>query len=187
MSRWTAARCTTSVLEHGGSRISERAGSQETMPRGDRQRGRSLRLAEARSGSNQASFSGTASRPLQLRKGICSVARSILGRGRARHPPTSQQKAVWNDRHDARLGSQSWTSREPTAVRSVSHGETQERAGLGPRGGPSGGTVTDPKRIDDESVIGPARGQRKAPGLIAMTQGAGPKAGPPASPPLFGR
>jgi hypothetical protein len=36
--------------------------------------------------------------------------------------------------------------------------EAKQRAGLGPRGGPSGGTVTDPKRIDDQSVIGPAGG-----------------------------
>jgi hypothetical protein len=93
---------------------------------------------------------------LPVEEGIGSAARSILGRGPAQPRLPRSRKASGTDRHDARRGSRSWTSREAIAARSVGLRRRQERAGLGAVGGRSGGTVTDPKRIDDWSVIGSA-------------------------------
>jgi hypothetical protein len=154
MGRWTAARCTASVSKRGGSRRAcERAGSHEAMRAAGRQRGRSSKLAEARSGSSQASF-----------RGLCR-ARSVKERHRQRgaidirggpvcHPPTLQRNASGTIAMTQREGPEAGPPVSPPLFGPEGLAEAKQRAGLGPRDGPPGGTVTDPEPIDEQSVIG---------------------------------
>jgi hypothetical protein len=101
---------------------------------------------------------GACAEPVQLRKGIGSAERSIFGGGPVRHPPTLQRSASGTIAMTQGEGPEAGPPVSPPLFGPEGLAEAKQRAGLGPRGGPSGGTVTDPKRIDDQSVIGPAGG-----------------------------
>jgi hypothetical protein len=157
MTRWTAARCTASVSKRRGNRrTSERVGSHRAVRGAGRQRRRSARLAEARSGSSQASFSAPATGSVRLRQGVGSAARSILGREPARHPPASQRKASGTIAITQGMGPEAAPPVSPRLFGPWASARAKSGAGPGLRVGPLGGTVTDPRRIDDQSVIGPA-------------------------------
>jgi hypothetical protein len=153
---------------HRSWRTSERAGSREAVHRA----GRSRTILEACRGSEWVQPGLVVAAYVETRsagKGIGSAARSRLGRGPARHPSASQRKDCGTIAMTQGAGPNAGPPAGPPRFGPWASARQRERAGLGPRGGPSGGTVTDPKRIDDQSVIGPARGHRKATGMIAMT------------------
>jgi hypothetical protein len=136
-------------------RTSERAGSrvgaQGRLGSGHDPRG----LPSPGAGPVRPRFSGPRSRTVQLRKGIGSAARALLGRGPARHAPTSQRKASGTiamtqgagpklDLHRAHRCSVGGRRRGPRAGQSRTQRRTFRQHG------------DSPKLIDDQSVIGPA-------------------------------
>jgi hypothetical protein len=94
-------------------RTSERAGSCEAVRRTDRQRETILDACRGSERVEPGLVLGSTPSPVQLRKSIGSAARSMLAVGPPDTRRPAHRKGLWNDRHDARRGSQSWTPASP--------------------------------------------------------------------------